>query len=240
MKKDDYLRLKKFFVIGILASLITMFGGEIPVGWTVYPDTGSGIAKIMSGSGNLSLPQLACGVLFGGIGIPLQYYGYKAIGDIIEMGECKACGRLVHTGAKAIAFWGGIVHSICVALMFVCKLEREQAGDAIPQSAQDFTIWLVLPISAVFMAVYLPMTAAMMIPVARGKTIFPRWGVAFNPILFKVLLNGLAVVLPNKAIWNGLRMSNMGLGSLVTFIGLMALTAKNYNGLDGSTVRLRL
>lgn len=232
MQRDEYLQLKKFFVIGIVFATLTMFGGEIPIGWTVYPDTKNELLRIIVGSGNLSLLQLACGVLFGGIGIPLQYYGYKAIGNIIKMGDCKRCGNLVHIGAKAIAFWGGIVHIICVALMFVCKLEKTHTIDTVPQSVIDFTMWLVLPISTIFMAIYIPMTVAMMIPVLKGKTIFPKWSIVFNPIFFKIIFNILAFTLPNKAIWNGIRMSNMGLGSLVTFIGLMTLVSRYYNGLD--------
>lgn len=92
-------------------------------------------------------------------------------------------------------------------------------------------MWLVLPISVIFMAIYIPMTVAMMIPVLKGKTIFPKWSVVFNPIVFKIIFNILAFALPNKAIWNGIRMSNMGLGSLVTFIGLLILVSRYYNSL---------
>ncbi len=228
MDFEEFKRLKKMLIIGIISAFITMVGGEIPIGWTIYPKAENELISMILGSGNLSLLQLASGVLFGGIGIPLQYYGYKAIAEIILKSECKKCGKFVDTGAKAIAFGGGTVHVICVALMFLCRMENTNNLNEMPQSIIDFTIWLVLPFSAVFMMIYIPMTIAMIIPVVKGKTIFPKWAVIFNPIMYKILLNIISYIAPNTAFMNGIRMSNMGLGSLITFIGLLILLNRNY------------
>ncbi len=228
MEKKEYSRLKKMFIVGIIFSIVTVFGGEIPIGWVVNPEAENEIVSMIMGCGNLTLLQMACGVFFGGIGIPLQYYGYKAIGEIVEIGGCKKCGKLINIGAKAIAFWGGIVHIICVALMFVCRMENTQNLTQLPQSVIDFTLWLVLPFSVVFMAIYIPMTIAMLIPVIKGKTIFPKWAFIFNPIFFKIVLNAAAGFMPNTELMNGIRMSNMGLGSLVTFIGLLIFLMTYY------------
>lgn len=226
MNSKDYAQLKRMFIIGIVSAAMTMLGGEMPIGWTVYPEADNELMAMIMGCGNLTTLQLACGVLFGGIGIPLQYYGYKAIACVMEMGGNRKCRKLVHLGAKAIAFWGGAVHIICVALMFLCRIEETHTLQQLPKSVMDFTLWLVLPISAVFMIIYIPMTIAMMLPVVRGTTIFPRWAVVFNPIFFKILLNVISIIAPNTALMNGIRMSNMGFGSLVTFIGLLILLVK--------------
>ncbi|MBQ9142652.1 MAG: hypothetical protein IJX63_12845 [Lachnospiraceae bacterium] len=226
MTKQEYLQLKNWLITGIVFAAMTMLGGEIPIGWTVYPEADNVLLSMIMGCGNLTMLQLACGVLFGGIGIPLQYYGYKAIGRIVEMGGNKKYGWFICLGAKAIAFWGGIVHIICVALMFLCRLEQTHTLNRLPQNVVDFTLWLVLPISAVFMILYLPMTIAMLLPVIKGKTLFPKWAVIFNPIMYKILLNLLAYVAPNTELMNGIRMSNMGIGSLITFTGLLVLFTK--------------
>lgn len=228
MNNQEYLQLKKWFSIGIIFAIMTVFGGEIPIGWTVYPEADNELIAMIMGCGNLTTLQLASGVFFGGIGIPLQYYGYKAIGKIAEIGGSQKCSRLIYLGAKVIAFWGGIVHIICVALMFICRMEKAHTMEQLPQSVIDFTLWLVLPISAVFMANYLPMTIAMMIPIVKGKTIFPQWAVILNPLFFKGLLNVIAFIAPNTEVMNGVRMSNMGIGSLVTFVGLLLLLRKHY------------
>ncbi len=229
MNFDEYKKLRKMLIIGIIFAFITMTLGEMPIGWTVYPEADNEITAMIIGSGNLSLIQLACGIFFGGIGIPLQYYGYKAIADIISKGECKNYGKAVNIGAKAIAFFGGSVHIICVALMFLCRTDfNTLSSNTIPESIIDFTFWLVLPLSILFMAIYIPMTVAMIIPVIRGKTIFPKWAIIFNPLVYKGSLNIIAYIAPGTAFINSIRMSNMGLGSLITFTGLLILL-RNYH-----------
>lgn len=227
MPNKEYVQLKKMFITGIIFAVVTMLGGEMPIGWIVYPEVDNELVSMIIGSGKLTILQLALGTFFGGIGIPLQYYGYEAISRIVEMGGSKKCGKFIHFGAKAIAFWGAVVHVVCVALMFVCRMEETHTLKQIPQSVMDFTLWIVLPISAVFMAIYIPMTIAMMIPVINGKTIFPKWAVIFNPIFYKILLNMISYIAPNTKLVNGIRMSNMGLGSLITFVGLLVLLERH-------------
>lgn len=226
MEREEYNRIKKLFSIGIVASLVTVFGGEIPIGWVVNPEADNAILSMILGYAALSLPQLACGVFFGGIGIPLQYYGYKAIAEIISKSGCRKCAMLTEIGAKAIAFGGATVHVICIALMYICKMECAAILPEIPQHVIDFTLWLVLPFSAVFMAIYTIMTIAMAIPMVTGKTMIPKWAVVFNPLIAKVLIPIIAVIMPNTKIVNGLNMADMGIGSLITFVGLRILFEK--------------
>lgn len=56
-----------------------------------------------------------------------------------------------------------------------------------------------------------------------GKTIFPKWAVIFNPLVTKMLIPIVAVILPNTKLVNGLNMADMGIGSLITFVGLLIL-----------------
>lgn len=226
MKRDEYVRLRNMLWFGVIVSLITVFGGEIPIGWVVNPKADNEIFSMILGYASLSLPQMASGVFFGGIGIPLQYYGYKAIAEIISKTDCRKCAKLTEIGAKAIAFGGGIVHVICIALMYICKMECTSVMTELPKTVIDFTLWIVLPFSAVFMTIYSVMTIAMAIPIVKGKTIFPKWAVVFNPLAAKVLIPIVAVILPNTKIVNGLNMADMGIGSLITFVGLLILLDK--------------
>lgn len=226
MKNEDYVKIKKYFILGIVASLVTVFLGEIPIGWVVNPETDNEILSMVLGYASLSLPQLACGVLFGGIGIPLQYYGYKAIAEIFSKSDCKKYSKLVELGAKAIAFGGATVHTICIALMYICKMEYSSMLTEIPQNVIEFALWLVLPFSAVFMTIYTLMAIAMAIPIIKGKTIFPKWAAVFNPLIAKVLIPIIAMILPNTKIVNSLNMADMGIGSLITFVGLLILLYK--------------
>lgn len=228
MDHKTYTQLKHLLLAGLIASVVTVIGGELPIGWTAYPEGDNYILSMILGCGNLSVLQLACGVFFGGIGIPLQYYGFEAVARITEMGGSRKCARLIHWGGLACAFWGGIVHVICVALMFICKILETQGMTALPQPILDFTVWLVMPISVVFMPIYYAMTIAMAVAVAKGRTIFPKWAAVFNPLVATVILNILPEIAPNTPLVNALGMANMGIGSLMTFAGLLALLVKYY------------
>lgn len=232
--KIEYAEIKKLFLIGIISSVVTIIGGEIPIGWVVNPESENEILSIIMGYGSLTNVQLASGIFFGGIAIPLQYYGYKAIGIIIKNGVNEKCGRIVDVGAKFIAFFGGTVHVICVALMFVIKMMMPLTDD-IPQDVIDFALWLVLPLSAVFMTVYSVMMVAIFIVVIKGKTIFPKWAAVFNPMLAKTLIPVISAALPNKEITNAINMADMGLGSFITFVGLLVLLNKQ-NSSDKKTL----
>ena len=110
--------------------------------------------------------------------------------------------------------------------MYICKLECSNTMTELPQNVIDFTLWLVLPFSAVFMTLYSVMTIAIAVPVIKCKTIFPKWAVVFNPLATKVLIPIIAVFLPNTKIVNALNMADMGIGSLITFVGLLILFDK--------------
>ncbi len=89
ISSKEHKRWKNLLFVGVVFAAVTMVAGEIPIGWTVYPDAENELIAMMMGCGTLSLAQLASGVMFGGIGIPIQYYGFKAIGEMISKGECK-------------------------------------------------------------------------------------------------------------------------------------------------------
>jgi len=228
MNPNSYPHIRKLLLIGLIASLVTVLGGELPIGWVTYPVVDgdpTGMMGMLIGSGNLSLLQLACGVLFGGVGIPLQYYGFKGMALLVEQGGSRRCARIMHVGAAATGFLGGIVHVVCIGLMFVCRMVDFAGAAAIPQAALDFALWLVAPISVVFMPVYYAMTIALFIAVVRRKTCLPRWAAAFNPLTGTLVLNALPLLFPSSPLINALGMANMGLGSVLTFGGTLALLA---------------
>ena len=226
--KKTYHKLRKWLLIGILFSVMTVIGGEMPLGWTVTPSNDDPVKAMLMGYANISLQQMAAGVLIDGIGISMQYYGYKAIAEIVRLENNQKSAALIDLGAKAIAGLGGIVHILCVALMFILKSEASQGNDLMSENVMNFTLWLVLPITVVFMLAYLPMTIAMMISIGRGKTLFPKAALFLNPMFAKILFNVIAGIAPNTELINGIRMINMGLGSLLTFVGLLLLLISHH------------
>lgn len=222
MNRLHYMRLLLW--IGLAASVVTVIGGELPIGWTQYPAVPgdpTGMLGMLIGSGRLSLVQLACGVFFGGIGIPLQYYGFKALYILADEGRNDRAAKIIRLGAKATAGLGGIVHVLCTALMFLCR--GMETAAVIPQPILDFLLWLVLPVCVAFMPLYYAMCIALLITVARGCTRLPRWAAVFNPLTAALICNALPLFLPALPLVNALNMASMGLGSVLTFGGILIL-----------------
>lgn len=223
VKEPGSVNVRTLLLIGLLASVATVLGGELPIGWVRYPKLENdpmGLLGMMAGSAELSLWQLAVGALVGGICIPLQYYGFEGIAHLMQTGGSRRAARIIHAGAVATGFLGGIVHVVCIALMFLCRMVDITTA-AIPQPLLDFTLWLVLPVSIVFMPVYYAMCIALFAAVIRGRTALPRWAAVLNPLTATLVLNALPMLLPASAFVNALGMANMGLGSVLTFGGLL-------------------
>lgn len=226
MRIETCGRTRRLLRIGLIASLVTVLLGELPIGWTVYPTVEGdpfGLIGMIIGSGSLSMWQLASGALFGGIFIPLQSYGFEGVSQIVKDGGNPRAAKLIHAGAVATGFFGGIVHVICVALMYVCRLLNAQALAGLPAEVLEFSLWLVAPVSIVFMPVYYAMCIALFVVVVKGKTCLPRWAAMLNPLTATLVINALPLLLPASALVNALGMANMGIGSVLTFGGALAL-----------------
>lgn len=229
MGLNTHNAIRRLLHIGLIASIVTVLLGELPIGWVAYPAVPgdpSGLCSMLVGSADLTMAQLALGVLCGGIGIPLQYFGFEGAARLVGEGGSKKSARLMHRGAMATAGLGGVVHVICIGLMFVCKYANFSGTtglSSLPQPVIDFTLWLVMPISIVFMPVYYAMCVALFVAVVRGRTGLPRWAAVLNPLTATLVINALPMLLPASPAVNALGMANMGIGSVLTFAGLLAL-----------------
>lgn len=210
MKKQD--AAARYLIIGLIAAAVTVLGGELPLGWYVRPEVGDMLQSQFAGYGSVSMPHIASGIFFGGIGIALQGFGYEGISRLLYRDtDCKRTARLTHIGALFCGMFGPLVHILCAAGMYFCK-----SGST--DELLRFMLYFVMPITVVFMPVYMAMMIALFIAVIRGKTGLPRWSAVLNPAVVMMLVNIAASFLGNSHAANALQMANMGVGSLVFFL----------------------
>jgi hypothetical protein len=67
------------------------------------------------------------------------------------------------------------------------------------------------------------MCIALLAAVLRGRTCLPRWAAVLNPLMASLIFNALPYLLPRTAFVNALGMANMGVGSVLTFGGMLLL-----------------
>lgn len=224
---SEYKRWRKMLKIGTIAAIVTTVLGDMPIGWAVYPETGNMLMDLIFSCSKISVSRMGCATFFGAVFIPLQYYGFKAIAEIISKTGCDRCAEVVEIGAKAYGFGGGTVHVLCVAAMFACKAEITEGVTDLPQNALDFALWMLVPVTVVFMIFYLAMSIAIAVPILKGKTLLPKWAFIFNPLTGKILMNSSAFVLPNAGFFNAIRMGNMGIGSIITYAAFWVLLERH-------------
>lgn len=219
--------IKKLLCLGFIGSCLSLIC-DFLLGWIVYPENGNHYIAMIASCAGLSWVRLGLSAAFGAVGIPMQYFGFKAIAEII--GRDTRCGKLVHAGAVSTAAMGGSVHILCVALMALLKIEFQGGFDpslaptmleSIPASALQFTLWGILPVSLIMMTPYMLGAAAMFLAIFKKQTALPRWMCLLNPLTAKILLNAVAVIAPNTALSNGLGMANMALGGMIPFLGIL-------------------
>lgn len=219
--------LKKMLRIGLIGTLLSLIC-DFLLGFMVYPEADNHYLAMLASCDGLSWIRLGMSALFGAVGIPMQYAGFKAISEMI--GRHTRCGKLIHAGAVSTLATGGSVHVLCVALMALIKVECTHGFDplaasglleAIPESAMQFALWGILPVTLIMMIPYFGMAIAMFVAIFRCRTDMPKWMCLLNPLAAKVLLNAAAAIAPNSALTNGLGMANMALGGMIPFLGIL-------------------
>lgn len=231
MKATTHLQnevcIKKLLWLGFAGSCLSLIC-DFLLGWMVYPEADNHYLAMIASCAGLSWARLGLSAAFGAVGIPMQYFGFKAIAEII--GRDTRPGKLVYAGAVSTAAMGGSVHILCVALMALLKLEFQAGFDpsgasaileSIPSSALQFTLWGILPVALIMMTPYMIGAIAMFLAIFKKQTFLPRWMCLLNPLAAKVLLNAVAVIAPNTALSNGLGMANMALGGMIPFLGIL-------------------
>ena len=223
---------KKLLWLGFVGTILSLIS-DLLLGCMVYPEANDLYIAMMGSCAGFSYMRLGLSALFGGIGIPMQYFGFKAIANIIDDGNnCKPnkLSKLVNAGAVSTAMMGGSVHILCIALMLVIKVECSHGFDptaasdiigAIPDSAMQFALWGILPVSVIMMIPYYVGATAMFIAIFKKNTYLPKWMCILNPVLAGVICNAVAMIIPNTAFANGLGMSNMALGGMIPFLGIL-------------------
>lgn len=213
--------------VGVLLSMT----GDLLLGAHVHPDAPDAYTRLMLGCSQVPHHFIALGLFVGAIGIPMQYFGYENVLSIVRSrGCCATLCRLIHWGNVAIAFWGASVHILCSLLMLMMKLypispemlvgtDMSDMLASLPPALVDFTLYYLMPITAVMLLLYYVMAVSLFIAIVSGKTQLPRWACLFNPMLVEVLINFMPNV--NNAFVNGMLMSNMALGGLITFTGIL-------------------
>lgn len=226
------MKARQAWALAFIGTALSILG-DLFLGWLTYAAGIDRTAGLLLSCQQLSYARIGIGAFLGALGIPLTFFGFEQFARLVEQGTAKRAalhGKIVRAGAYSTAFWGAAVHVLCAAAMAAEKFALDSgfapagdtAMDAVPHELLAPALWLLVPITVVFMLVYTAACIVLFADIAAGKTCLARWACVCNPLVCKMVLNVLSNVMPNTPLFNGLRFSNMGFGTLVLFAGFFA------------------
>ena len=223
--------MKKRFILGLIASLIT-FSGDMLLG---YIQVENPEKSLMNFSLTLPLSRILWGGFLGVIGIPLQSIGYWQIYKLMKEGS-ETLSKLYKVG-----IWGWLVmaacgvHLNCAVVMLIYKQLYPTDATLAHEVATTFANSVLVPCYYIFIVFFLLMNITQFIAFIRKKTIYPRVVALFNIFIGIVVIYIIVSLLPDSALRNGIKTSAISLGNALMFIGLLlfkgqtSLTTNNNN-----------
>ena len=210
MKRD---KINTYLFLGLLGAVITL-AGELLQGYAAPVSGQDAMLALLQTHGALPVWRLGLGSTVGAAGILLQYFGMYAICLSLKAPKEKTV-RNFRLGICNYTVLGAMVHILMSLMLYVYKLD---AG-----AVADFTLWFVVPITAVFLVGYAWFSVILFNAFRKKETVFPAWCCVLNPVLGKAVINAFAAALPVSALSNAVSYSNMGITAVIMFGALLIL-----------------
>lgn len=220
MRNEDYCKVKKMLLYGMIGAVLTMIGDFLLLGVDSTGAVGA-LGQYILAAEKISYTRIGLAGSFGFAGIPLTAFGFYALYELMQ-DKTSALARIYKASVYGFVASGGAIHIICCYLVTGMKKALEIGTD------QESMLSVILaeqggyliPCFIIFMAFYLANVITMILGISKGKTPLPRWMWLINPFTFKILLN-LVGKMSTAAFWNGIACSNMSLGALIIFLAWM-------------------
>lgn len=236
--------IKQLLILGLIASLITIVGEMVgafapstATGSTVVAEATAWMENLIGSSAlseqltvlncfeNLAVWQIGLGAVVGGLGILGQYLGFYGIYKTFKNKKSKLA-KAYFVGNIGFALVGSLVHVILCVLMYIYKMNAHNADCW--EIVGEFSLWFVAPIVVIFYVLYAVFAVSMFVQVFKKQTAFPKWCCLLNPVIGKIVFDGIAAVLPSSAFANSINNAGMGLTSVV-ILGIFFLYSQKIN-----------
>ena len=227
MKTEKTKMLIRWYILGAIGAVL-MAAGDWLLGCIPLQETDTGLfnrAYYLSGSYGLWRPMLTVGL--GAIGGFLYYFVVKALNADIDEKYRKTqnaqflCGIFTVAIALTIHTW---VATMAWFTTYLGPRIRAEAALAAVTAYQDDMLPAILPM-------YVPMLLVFgihFVMLLAGKTRYPRWMLAFHPVIWNILLAGVPDIAQAMQVPVDTWMSVMSQSSTNTAIVIWCIAAAVY------------
>ena len=220
MENEDYCKVRKLLLYGMIGAVLTMIGDFLLLGVDSTGAVGA-LDQYILAAEKISYTRIGLAGSFGFVGIPITAFGFYALYGLMQ-DKTNTLARIYKASVYGFAVSGGAIHIICCYLVTGMKkaLETGTSQESILSVILAEQGGYLIPCFVIFLAFYLANVITMILGISKGKTPLPRWMWLINPFTFKILLN-LVGKMSTAAFWNGIACSNMSLGALIIFLAWM-------------------
>jgi hypothetical protein len=203
--------------VGIIGAILTIIGDFLLLGVDSNTSGGGLFDKYLDIASKISYTRIGLAGFFGYLGIPLTAIGFLALYQMVK--DKESSFAKVYKWSMIISFvaLGGGVHIICCYLVAGMKMNIEAGTADVVSAVINQQAGFLVPSVIVFFAVYFVACISMIVLIAKGKTILPKWMWILNPLVMKIVINALGK-LGTNAFFNGLACLNMSLGALIILL----------------------
>jgi hypothetical protein len=221
MKKDTL----KLTYVGMLGAILTIVGDFLLLGVGSDASGGGLFDKYLDIASKISYTRIGLAGFFGYVGIPLTAIGFLALHRMIK--DQESALAKVYKWSMIVCFGalGGGVHIICCYLVAGMKMNIESGTEDVVSAVISQQAGFFVPSFLVFFAIYFIACISMIVLIAKGKTMLPKWMWILNPLVMKIVINASGK-LGTNAFFNGLACSNMSLGALIILLTWMIAIKK--------------
>lgn len=220
MRNEDSFKVKKLLLYGMIGAVLTMIGDCLLLGVDSVGAVGA-LGQYILAAEKISYTRIGLAGSFGFAGIPVTAFGFYALYELMQ-DKAGMLARVYKATVYGYVAFGGAIHIICCYLVTGMKkaLETGTGQESMLSVILAEQGGYVVPCFVIFMAFYFANVITLILIIAKGKTLLPRWMWLINPFAFKILLNLLGKM-STSAFWNGIACSNMSLGALIIFLAWM-------------------
>lgn len=222
--KIDWLRIRKLFIIGLIAGCMNL-AGDILLGYGVEDQTQTGIERMLSVYLTLSDARIFWSAMLGFIGVPLEALCHFGIYRLMAEKSPKHAHAYRSGILGYLAFGGCGVHVSCLACVFFYKYMMAANAETALEMSMRFGIYFLLPGMILFFIFFLVHSIAQISAFAKGFTPYPKWCWIFS-IPVGMAFAALLKVFGNHAVINALTAGWISIGNIWMFGGLLFMMKK--------------
>lgn len=176
------------------------------------------------GSAAVDAQALVAGHYLGVLCIPFYAVGYWLVSRGLRPSERLA--RLVFLAGCYLGALGAAIHGVTAVIIETGPVGVENSPVTVPHAVYLMPLWLVL------FAVSIAASIAYAIAVLGGRTAFPRWAAAFNPVLIVLAMIAASLPFPALAAYTVPASANL---AHILFFGFAAILLSR-KGTDATAV----